>query len=274
MTPAVRTSSAIFRTALSERLTYRADFIFSTAIKFLPLLTQVFLWAAIFNVGSSEPRGAINGYVYEDMVVYYTLVMLARAFSSMPGLASGIARDVREGTISRFLIQPVDLLGYLFWTRVAHKLVYYIFATIPFAIVFWYFRAEFGGWPTATTLAAFVLSLVMAFAIGFLIESLLGLIAFWFLEVSSLLFIYMLLNYFLSGHMIPLDFLPGWLSGAIEYLPFKYLAYTPAAVFLGRYEDAELFRVLLIEAAWVIGLLIAVRITFARGVRRYGAFGG
>lgn len=269
-----RTSWAIFRTAISERLTYRSDFIFSTTIRFLPLLTQVFLWGAIFGIGTSNEQGPINGYTYSDMVVYYLLVMLTRAFSSMPGLASGIGRDVREGTISRFLIQPVDLLSYLFWTRVAHKLVYYVVATIPFAFMFWYFRAEFDGWPSATTLGAFVASLFMAFAMGFLIEALLGLIAFWFLEVSSLLFIYMLLNYFLSGHMIPLDFLPEWLATAVEILPFKYLAFTPAAIFLGRYEEAELVRVLLIEATWVVGLFLAVRWTYQRGVRRYGAFGG
>lgn len=270
----MRTSWAIFRTAISERLTYRSDFIFSTTIRFLPLLTQVFLWGAIFGIGTGSEQGPINGYTYSDMVVYYLLVMLTRAFSSMPGLASGIGRDVREGTISRFLIQPVDLLSYLFWTRVAHKLVYYVVATIPFAFMFWYFRAEFDGWPSASTLGAFIASLFMAFAMGFLIEALLGLIAFWFLEVSSLLFIYMLLNYFLSGHMIPLDFLPDWLATAVEVLPFKYLAFTPAAIFLGRYEEAELVRVLLIEATWVVGLFLAVRWTYQRGVRRYGAFGG
>ena len=35
-----------------------------------------------------------------------------------------------------------------------------------------------------------------------------GLVAFWYLEVGSLVFGYMLLNYFLSGHMLPLDWLP------------------------------------------------------------------
>ena len=39
--------------------------------------------------------------------------MVARAFSSMPGLASGIAGQIRSGEIKKFLIQPVDLLGFL-----------------------------------------------------------------------------------------------------------------------------------------------------------------
>ena len=86
----------------------------------------------------------------------------------------------------------------------------------------------------------------------------------------------MMLNYFLSGHMIPLD----WLGGVgewVELLPFKYLAYMPAAIVLGKQGyllGGGLETQLLIEATWVVVLLELNRIAFARGVRRYGAFVG
>ena len=204
----VRSNWYILRTSIEERLVYRADFMFATAVRFLPIVTQIFLWGAIFAVGTSQSHSEINGYTYRDMVAYYLLAMVGRAFSSMPGLSSGIARDVRDGTIKKFLTQPVDMLGYLFWHRVAHKLVYYTMAAIPFAIVFYLCGNYFTHSPSASEWTAFALSLILAFVIGFLIESLIGFIAFWFLEVSSLLFIYMMFNYFLSGHMIPLDWLP------------------------------------------------------------------
>ena len=117
----------------------------------------------------------------------------------MPGLASGTSRDIRDGVIKKYLTQPVDMIGYLFWHRVAHKLVYYFVATAPFIFVFWLCRNYFDGWPDGWTIAGWVLSLMFAFLVGFLIEIWIGLIAFWFLEVSSLIFIYMMLNYFLSG---------------------------------------------------------------------------
>ena len=269
-----RANWSILKTAVAEKLTYRTDFVFSTVIRFLPLLTQVFLWGAIFGVGTGRERGAIEGYTYGAMVAYYLLAMLTRAFSSMPGLAGGIAASVRDGSVNRFLIQPVDLLGFLFWQRVAHKLVYYLIAVLPFGLMFWYFRTDFPPGPDAGRWAAFVVSLLLAFLLGFLIESLLGLVAFWFLEVSSLLFIYQLLNYFLSGHMIPLDFLPDAVTWWIELLPFQYLAYVPPAIWLGKIPDGELLQTVLIEAGWVIALLAVNRWVFARGVRRYGAFGG
>ena len=264
----------ILKTCIEERLVYRADFAFGTFVRFLPIVTQIFLWGAIYSAASQNPGRRLNGYTYRDMVAYYLLVMVSRAFSSMPGLSEGIANDIRDGTIKKYLTQPIDMLGYLFWYRVAHKLVYYVVATIPFAIVFWLCRNYFNGWPDGLTVAAWLASLVLAFFVGFLMEALIGLIGFWFLEVSSLIFIYMMINYFLSGHMIPLDWLPAAISGPVQLLPFKYLAYFPAAIMLHRYTHAQLAQELLIELAWVIGLFALNRFAFNRGVRHYGAFGG
>ncbi len=253
---------------------YRADFAMGTLFRFLPIVTQIFLWGAIFAVGTEREQTTIAGYTYQQMIAYYLLAMLGRAFSSMPGLATGIARQVRDGSIKKFLTQPIDMLAYLFWHRLAHKLVYYVVAGGPFAFVFWLCRSYLPAWPGGIVFSAFLASLVMAFLMGFLIESLLGLISFWFLEVSSLMFIYMMLNYFLSGHMIPLDFLPQHILAVIEYFPFKYLAYVPPAILLGRYTQPELIELLLVEVLWIVALLTANRLAFRYGVRRYSAFGG
>ncbi|MFV0445905.1 MAG: ABC transporter permease [Planctomycetaceae bacterium] len=271
---ALRVPWVILRTSVEERLTYRGDFALRTLFQFLPIVTQIFLWRSIFAVSSGQERPPIQGYTYTSMVAYFLLVFVSRAASSMPGLASGIARDVREGTIKKYLTQPVDMLQYLFCGRLAHKLVYYTVVAIPLTVVMFVCREYFAGWPDWTTLAAFLAALVMAFFVGFLLEALIGMIAFWFLEVSSLLFIYMMVSYFLSGHMIPLDLLGPTAYEWVQYFPFKYLAYQPVAIFLGRYSPAELPRELLLEFVWVVTLFAACRIAFARGVRRYSAFGG
>ncbi|ADG69344.1 protein of unknown function DUF990 [Planctopirus limnophila DSM 3776] len=263
----------ILRTSIEERLAYRGDFAFATLIRFLPIITQIFLWSAIFDAKSASDSRKINTYTYADMVAYFLLVMLGRAFSSMPGLTTGIARDVRDGTIKKFLTQPVDLVEFLFWHRAAHKLVYYAVAAGPFALVFWLCRAYFPGWPDAATWATLVASLVLAFLLGFLIETLLGLCSFWFLEVSSLVFVYMLLNYILSGHMIPLDWLPGTFGQIVQWLPFKYLAYFPAAVALQRYSHEEMAMELLAACGWCLFLWALVRLAFYFGARRYSAYG-
>jgi ABC-2 type transport system permease protein len=266
----------ILRIGLEERLVYRGDFALGTLMRFMPIVVQIFLWGAIYEsvAASANKNAEIAGYSYHDMVAYYLLVMIGRAFSSMPGLASGIARDIRTGTVKKYLIQPIDMLGFLLLYRVAHKLVYYLVAAAPFALVFFLCRGYFPGWPDALTLTAFFASLIMSFLLGFFLEAALGMIGFWFLEVSSLLFVYMLFSFFFSGHMFPLDMLPGALGEIVKLTPFQYLAYFPAAVFLGKIQGAALLWGLSVQVFWVLFFCIASRLAFHFGTRRYSGYGG
>lgn len=268
-----------FKVAINERMVYRGDFMIGTLMRFLPTLTQIFLWWAIYDVVKAQSGSeTIASYRLGDMVAYYLMVTIGRAFSSMPGLTTGIANQVRNGEIKKFLIQPIDMQGALLVQRVAHKLVYYLIATLPFALVFFLCREFFyDGWPPTDVTIVFFASLILGFLLGFFMECTIGLISFWFLEVTSLTFIYMLMNFLLSGHMFPLELLPSSpvnIRGFVEFMPFKYLAYFPAAVFLGKVEGPEMYRGLAIEASWVLFFMIISRIMWLRGVKRYSGYGG
>jgi len=271
----------IFRIGLEERLVYRADFALGTLMRFLPIITQIFLWAAVFE---SVESSRVAGYTYSNMVAYYLLTMMSRAFSSMPGLASGVATQIRSGEIKKFLVQPVDLIGFMFLNRLAHKLTYYTVAFFPFALVFYLCRGFFDGWPpevltaqgwsSLDILLIYISTLLMGFLLGFFLEICIGLIGFWFLEVTSLLFVYMLLNFFLSGHMFPLDMLPEWAATIVDLFPLKYLPYFPAAVLLGQLEPAEIIWGLKVEVCWLVTFMILSRLMYSYGVKQYSAYGG
>ena len=276
---ALRTWGTMLAISIEERLVYRGDFALGTLMRFLPIVTQVFLWTAVFSATS---RGDIAGYSRNDIVAYYLLTMVSRAFSSMPGLAGGVSRSIRDGSIKKFLVQPVDYVSFLLASRVAHKLVYYAVAIVPFAAVFWLCRGFFPPVPDAATIAACLAALGLSFLLGFFMEATLGMLGFWFMEVSSIVFGYMLVQYLLSGHMFPIDMLAGIPTGipgtsladVVAWLPFQFTAYFPAAIWLGKVQGAELARLLVVEAVWVVAMIAACRFVWARGTRRYSAFGG
>src|SRR5690349_18047537 len=89
----VRKYYKIFRASLVERMTYRGDFFFGTILRFLPMITTILLWRAIYE-GSGRPD--LAGFTYREMIAYLLLTNISRMFSSMPNLAGGIARDIRE----------------------------------------------------------------------------------------------------------------------------------------------------------------------------------
>jgi ABC-2 type transport system permease protein len=260
-------------------MAYRGDFLFGTILRFLPLLTTILLWEAVYNGARQTSHSGTNpnslaGFKLREMIAYLLLTNISRMFSSMPGLAAGIARDIREGTLKRYMVQPVDMIGYLVAYRVAHKIAYICTSFIPYALLFFVCRRYFDGFPDATTMAAYAVSLVLSFLIGFYFEASVGMVGFWFLEVTSLLYIVMTLNFFISGQMLPLDLLPQPWSSVLKALPFQYMAYFPAVVFLGKIKGWSLVFHLLLQAAWAVAFLFLARALYRLGLRRYSAYGG
>jgi ABC-2 type transport system permease protein len=166
------------------------------------------------------------------------------------------------------------MIGYLLAYRVAHKVAYIVTSALPYAILFLVCRSFFDGFPDAATMAAYVLSLVLSFCVGFFFEASVGMVGFWFLEVTSLLYIVMTLNFFISGHMLPLDLLPEPWVTILKWLPFQYMAYFPAVVFLGKVRGADLVRNLVAEALWAVVFMLLARALYRLGLKRYSAFGG
>ena len=274
----IRKYVKIFRASLSERMAYRGDFLFGTLLRFFPMVTTILLWQAIY-AGASQRQGTtgvtrLADFSYKEMIAYLLLTNISRMFSSMPGLAGGIARDIREGTLKRYVIQPVDLIGYLLSYRAAHKVAYIVTSAIPYAILFFICRQFFEGFPDPATFVGFLVSLVLSFLVGFFFETCVGMAGFWFLEITSVLYIVMTLNFFISGHMLPLDLLPKPWSTILLWLPFQYMAYFPAVVFLGKVTGWKLVGHLLLELAWAIVFMVLARVLYRIGLRRYSAYGG
>lgn len=269
---AVRKYTNIFRVSLIERMAYRGDFLLGTILRFFPVITTILLWKAVFAGADQKP---IAGFSENRMIAYLLLIHISRMFSSMPGLSATISRDIRAGTLKKYLLQPLDMIGYLLSYRAAHKVAYITTSAGPYACLFLLCSGYFVGlWPDALTLLAYLASLLLAFLIGFFFEVSMGMVGFWFLEVTSLLWVVNTVNYFVSGQMFPLDLLGHPWDTLLKWLPFQYLAYFPAVVFLGEVKGQALVEGLLMELAWAAVLIVLSRWLFARGLRRYSAYGG
>ncbi len=114
----------------------------------------------------------------------------------------------------------------------------------------------------------------MAGLIQFFIAYSLAMLAFWILEISTIVFILYSFEYFLSGHTFPLDIMPAWLQSTLHVLPFTYELFFPISIFLGKARGADLWSGLAIQAGWLLVTWLAAHTMFRRGVRHYQAVGG
>ena len=79
-------------------------------------------------------------------------------------------------------------------------------------------------------------AMAVAFVISYLINFLLGMLAFWFVQPFGLIWIYRSVSVFLQGFMFPLSFYPPLAQKFLFALPFQFLGFVPAQLAQGSYE--------------------------------------
>jgi len=260
----------VFDIALQNTFVYRWNFLLRSLFGLVPLAGTIYIWGAIFQ----ERGAAIGAYNYSEMVFYFMLIVVAENLITPTEDEWQIAADIRDGQLNSFLTKPVDYLVYRLSLFAGYRLLYTA-VTLPFVgLIFWVLREHITLPDHGITWLLTLTSLTLAALLQFLIAYSLAMFAFWILEISTLVFILYSFEYFLSGQLFPLDIMPKWFQGFLDYLPFKYELYFPIAVFLEKMNPAELGRGFLFQIGWVAVLYGIARLLWRRGLRKYSAVGG
>ncbi|MBA2269658.1 MAG: ABC-2 family transporter protein [Verrucomicrobiota bacterium] len=261
---------SVFKLGLQNTFVYRWNYLLRAVFGLIPLAGTVFLWGAIF-----EARGSgMHGYDYGSMVYYYLLTILVSNLVTPTEDEWQIASDIREGQINSFLTKPLSYLAYRFSIFLSGRLVYTIVTIIPIGLIFLYFR-DFITYPSSPVawICSFV-SLLMAAMIQFFITYSIAMMAFWILEISTIVFIVYSFEYFLGGHMFPVDIMPAGIQAVMKWLPFYYELFCPIAIFLERLQGAAMIQALAIQTGWLLATWGAAHLMWKRGLGRYQAVGG
>ncbi len=104
-------------------------------------------------------------------------------------------------------------------------------------------------------------------------NALIGLSAFVSEEVAPYEWIYQKLVFILGGMLVPLDFYPLWLQSVAKSLPFAYMMYGPARLFVE--PSLPIFiQIISGQLIWLAVLGGIVALAFSRGMRRLAINGG
>jgi len=116
-------------------------------------------------------------------------------------------------------------------------------------------------------------SIMLAMALNFCIQGMIGLCAFITEDVQSIQIIYQKFLFILGGMMIPLDFFPGWLKDVSLLLPFSTMMYAPARLFV-QFDWTRWFSVVTMQMVWLGVFGLALWALFRVGLRRVSINGG
>jgi ABC-2 type transport system permease protein len=208
------------------------------------------------------------------MVFYFVAVLIVETFASPTEDEWRIAAEIRDGQINAILIKPINHLLYRLSLFFSYRLIYSLITLPIIAVVLWLARDQLR-WPVhPESWLFFGLATAGSALIQFFIAYSLAMLAFWILEVSTIIFLLYSFEYFLSGHVFPLDLLSPALLSALKWTPFPYELFFPVEILLERVHGRELVHGFTAQIFWILITGWTARTLWKRGVQVYQATGG
>lgn len=256
---------ALVKTCISNSFSYRGDVFLFTLGNFVQPLVFLLVWLAVISSGGSAPLSRT------EFIQYYLLVIIVHLWSSA-WAAPFISHDIRMGKISPFLIKPAPYLIFQIGNNIGEKILKSFFA-VPLVL---FLGAMFGlNFPTLSIWEwlVFLMSWVIAAAIIFLFDIIIGISAFWIEDSRSLDEFYDVLLYFFSGRLIPLIALPLLLQHVANFLPFRYTMSFPIEIILRKLTNSQLIVGLFAQLFWLAIIVFIYKKLWKLGLKKYSASG-
>jgi ABC-2 type transport system permease protein len=236
-------------------------------VQVMAMVIFVAFWRAIY-----AGQETISGLSLEQTLNY---ILLAQIFSPVvhgSGVIYDFGRLLREGEMAIALLRPVDFQGAKYVNTVA-EIVLGLIVQLPLALIAVLF---FGLRVTADPLLwlAFLASLILGQAILFFFDWIIGCVSFYSTETWGLSVTRFAIGTFLSGLLVPLAMMPGWLQTIAVSLPFAQALYIPLALLTGITPLADMPRIWVLQVVYLVVLGVASRLVFRVAVRKVTVQGG
>ncbi len=259
-----------FIISMQNTLEYRFNFLISLVGIFIPIAIQIYLWTAIYSNSSNTK---IYSYTYSEMITYVVLAGLVSKLVSA-GFETKIAREIKDGGLSRYLIQPISHFLYYISCFIGEKIIHsgIMLSIITFSILAlnFVFRIDI----SIQLCFLFVITLFLAIIINFILFYILGLLGFYMQEVWGILYGAQLALSIVSGGILPLETFGEKMLRIFSILPFKYITYFPINVITGNIGNKDILVGIMIQIIWIFLLGIISKIIWLNGLKKYIAVGG
>jgi ABC-2 type transport system permease protein len=261
-----RAYRAYLRTSVLISFQYRVFLFASIGVTVIWVLMLSRIWTAVYR-----GRPSLAGFDLHTTIVYITLANLQTLVLGSV-LAYVMSNRIRGGQVVFDLGRPIGYLGQMLALHGGNSLL-----SLGFALVAAPFAALAGGLdaPASVTAGAcYLLALILGWTLNAAIALLIGLTAFWTVNNEGFSTLMRFVAAFFAGTTVPLAFLPGPLRVIADLLPFRFVIYQPAAIYVGQIRGTEMLTSLVGAVVWIGLLGLLVRLVWSRAHRRVAIHGG
>ncbi len=260
--------SSFFRQAMRNTFIYKFEFWVRRIVLVFIMYGVYCLWNILYTQNND------SGVDLSGMISYGILgVALQASFITALGPQRYISSQVRIGALDTDLIKPIDFHVHMLARNSGETLSRLITSTIPCLIIgFIFFNFQLPG--DFIQGSAFILSIVLGYAIQFSLNFIIGILAVISIDIKNISWAYISLISFFSGDFIPLWLFPAGLRNIAEILPFKGIFYIPISIYIGNFSGTGIVSAVLFQIIWVLILAVLGRLFWSFAYSRIKIQGG
>ncbi len=257
------------KAGIMEALQFRLGTFVMALGNLLYLIVVYYLWKAIYASSGSD---TVNGMTFFDTLIYLVLATALFNFMEMYTVWD-MGRSIQSGKIVLELLKPMQYHSYLFWSFSGRFVTNFFLTFLPTFIVVAF--VTHGAIPIGINLLFFVISVIMAIALNYSIDFIVGTICIYTESIWGINIMKQVIVLLLSGATIPLAFFPEPLRTITHYLPFQSIYNAPLSILLnGSPRPGELAVTLGTQFLWCIGMMVLSKLFWKVSLRQITVNGG
>ncbi|MGQ0600527.1 MAG: ABC transporter permease [Anaerolineales bacterium] len=265
MSQLFRIYRALLRANWMTVLEYRAQAILWVISLLFPLV-MMNVWLAVV-----AEAGPLVGWGSSEFLSYYLGAVLVNHFT-VCWLLWDWDEDIRTGGLSAKLLKPLDPVHHWLTNEMGWKAFIAIIFT-PILIALAWLSPEVNYPATPPQLLLFVVSVVTGYALNFVMNTALAMLAFWSTQSSNAAQLIFGVGQFLSGWIAPLALFPESIRAVAYLTPFPYTLGFPLELLMGRLTGPEIGMNFAVSLVWAVIFFGLYRFFWRQGLKRYEAVG-
>lgn len=258
---------AFAKKSFLNRSAYRFDHLMGI----LNTLLKIFIFWCIYRALYGE-RTEVDGIT---MAMVTTNFVLSIGLDSLFHVNNDfyLPNRIGNGSIATELLLPISFRGRMLFENLGNTLFQLVFHFIPTVVVC---ILTVGVLPAAGPgrFLLFLVSAILGYGVLWNLSFLLQTFSFWLINMWSLITIKNVFLNVLSGSMIPLWFMPDWMTPVMNLLPFSSIYFTPVQIYLGQLTMREILIKFFVQLVWIAILYVGGNLLWEKGKKKLVVQGG
>lgn len=248
------------------RSAYRFDHLMSILSTCMQFFIFWGIYRALYGTNSE-----IDGITFSMVTTNFVLSMgLGAVFCPDDYFLPG---KIWDGSIATELLRPISFKGRMIAENLGNATFDLLFRFLP-VLVIALLTVGVSAPASPVRLLLFIFSAFLGYGVLWTISFAVQMTSFWLINIWSLLTIKNVFVNVLSGAMIPLWFMPEWMSGILNFTPFSSIYFTPVQIYLGQLSYSEIAFKCGVQILWIAVIYLIGNFLWKKGQQKLVVQGG